>query len=513
MRTIRLILIVLLLTEISPKLTSKDIYPTRQSIKGIQPDFQDPNQIIGNAIHGVAFNFVWEVWQPSPTSSCSSGQYLYDGYCFNIDQHTVDHVKTYSDNGVVVTGVFYGVPGWARRDCPSSAVTAPMFCAPKNENARDYGRFVGFIAQYFNGENGHGRVADFVIHNEVNSPSWFNIGCSGTNCKNRIDEWVSVYAQSYNNAYDYAVREQNQAKVLISFEHHFFSYWDGTSLPEVSVETFLTRLVPYLGSRQWKLAYHSYPPDLTIPHFGANDYPRITFGNIGVLAGWLRKNYPNDPHAWEIELTENGVNGPNGQEGQQNTMICELLRNILGTPGITSLIYHRLVDIKEEGLNLGLWRSDASQKASWTTYACANRQGSCAGVERWPACGFEYGEYTLLKRAYDGTFHWVSSRMFPDGVYAEQQWKLFREPREDTTMVYECKVGGANGSHTMISKDANCEGQFSMGPMGYIFNDYVEGTEPIYRCYNPNNGDHLITTSSSCEGFTYESLVGYAYRG
>ena len=162
MRTIRLILIVLLLTEISPKLTSKDIYPTRQSIKGIQPDFQDPNQIIGNAIH------------------------LYDGYCFNIDQHTVDHVKTYSDNGVVVTGVFYGVPGWARRDCPSSAVTAPMFCAPKNENARDYGRFVGFIAQYFNGENGHGRVADFVIHNEVNSPSWFNIGCSGTNCKNRI---------------------------------------------------------------------------------------------------------------------------------------------------------------------------------------------------------------------------------------------------------------------------------------------------------------------------------------
>ena len=68
--------------------------------------------------------------------------------------------------------MFYGVPGWARRDCPSSAVTAPMFCAPKNENARDYGRFVGFIAQYFNGENGHGRVADFVIHNEVNSPSY-----------------------------------------------------------------------------------------------------------------------------------------------------------------------------------------------------------------------------------------------------------------------------------------------------------------------------------------------------
>jgi len=38
--------------------TDKRKYPNRKSIKGLQPDFQDINQIIGNAVHTVAFNLV-----------------------------------------------------------------------------------------------------------------------------------------------------------------------------------------------------------------------------------------------------------------------------------------------------------------------------------------------------------------------------------------------------------------------------------------------------------------------
>ena len=34
-------------------------YPNRKSIKGLQPDFQPIEQIIGNAVHTVAINFVW----------------------------------------------------------------------------------------------------------------------------------------------------------------------------------------------------------------------------------------------------------------------------------------------------------------------------------------------------------------------------------------------------------------------------------------------------------------------
>ena len=494
----------------------RDTYPKRKSIKGLQPDFQDVNQVIGNETHGVAMNLVWDFWQPTKKTECSSGEFKYDGYCFSPNnpngnpQATANAIKTYADAGVIVTAVIYGVPTWARRTCTSGTVMADWFCAPKDENAQDYGRFVGFLAHYFNGENGHGRIADFVIHNEVNASEWFNIGCTKGTCD--VDHWTSVYADSWNAAYDYARKEQKQAKVLISFEHHFGSTYDtmlNNQKPVVSAQTFLTKLVPKLGNRDWRIAWHSYPPNLATPNFSANDWPRITFGNIGVIAGWLRQHYPNDPHAWEIQLTENGING-NGasMQQQQKTQLCQAFENILGTPGIESFIYHRLIDIAEEGLNLGLWNADKTPKPAWETFALANRNLG----NGWPACGFQYLPYIRMKRGSNASgMHWITTRQFPSGFNFERSWKILREPAENTKLVYECRVGGANGNHAMISPDPACEGQFNMGPLGYVYNTQVTGTSPIYRC-RTSNGSHFVSPAANCEGQIQESLVGYAIQ-
>ena len=381
----------------------RDTYPVRKSIKSLQPDFQDRAQIIGNEVHGVAMNLVWAEWQPQQSKSCGANQVQYDGYCFNKNQAIIDAIREYTNHGVVVTAVVYGVPDWARRDCVNPkkrVVQAPMFCAPVDGKASDYGRFAGFVANFFNGEKGNGRVADFVIHNEVNSYMWFNIGCSDTNCN--LDTWTRVYADSYNAAYDYIKKEQKNAKVLISFDHYF----GATKGISYRADNFLKTLVPKLGNRDWMLAFHSYPPDLASPEFGANDYNNhgiISFGNIGVLAGWLRQNYPNDPHAWEIQLTENGINGVGASMQQrQQAQLCQAFRNVLGTPGITSFVYHRLVDHPDEvagGLGCGLWNEDRLPKPAWTTFALANRKGVGAG---WPSCGFDILPYVPLMRGYNG---------------------------------------------------------------------------------------------------------------
>lgn len=491
----------------------RDTYPVRKSIKSLQPDFQDRAQIIGNEVHGVAMNLVWAEWQPQQSKSCGANQVQYDGYCFNKNQAIIDAIREYTNHGVVVTAVVYGVPDWARRDCVNPkqrVVQAPMFCAPVDGKASDYGRFAGFVANFFNGEKGNGRVADFVIHNEVNSYMWFNIGCSDTNCN--LNTWTRVYADSYNAAYDYIKKEQKNAKVLISFDHYF----GATKGISYRADNFLKTLVPKLGNRDWMLAFHSYPPDLASPEFGANDYNNhgiISFGNIGVLAGWLRQNYPNDPHAWEIQLTENGINGVGASMQQrQRAQLCQAFRNVLGTPGITSFVYHRLVDHPDEvagGLGCGLWNEDRSPKPAWTTFALANRKGVGAG---WPSCGFDILPYVPLMRGYNGKKHWVTSRQFPSGVKVEQTWHILREQAPNTQLVYECRVGGPNGDHTLISTSANCENQFNMGPMGYVYKTQVAGTSPIYRCYIATTGDHFISSDPNCEGQKEESLIGYGFK-
>lgn len=491
----------------------RDTYPVRKSIKSLQPDFQDRAQIIGNEVHGVAMNLVWAEWQPQQSKSCGANQVQYDGYCFNKNQAIIDAIREYTNHGVVVTAVVYGVPDWARRDCVNPkkrVVQAPMFCAPVDGKASDYGRFAGFVANFFNGEKGNGRVADFVIHNEVNSYMWFNIGCSDTNCN--LNTWTRVYADSYNAAYDYIKKEQKNAKVLISFDHYF----GATKGISYRADNFLKTLVPKLGNRDWMLAFHSYPPDLASPEFGANDYNNhgiISFGNIGVLAGWLRQNYPNDPHAWEIQLTENGINGVGASMQQrQQAQLCQAFRNVLGTPGITSFVYHRLVDHPDEvagGLGCGLWNEDRSPKPAWTTFALANRKGVGAG---WPSCGFDILPYVPLMRGYNGKKHWVTSRQFPSGVKVEQTWHILREQAPNTQLVYKCRVGGPNGDHTLISTLANCENQFNMGPMGYVYKTQVAGTSPIYRCYIATTGDHFISSDPNCEGQKEESLIGYGFK-
>ena len=491
----------------------RDTYPVRKSIKSLQPDFQDRAQIIGNEVHGVAMNLVWAEWQPQQSKSCGANQVQYDGYCFNKNQAIIDAIREYTNHGVVVTAVVYGVPDWARRDCVNPkkrVVQAPMFCAPVDGKASDYGRFAGFVANFFNGEKGNGRVADFVIHNEVNSYMWFNIGCSDTNCN--LNTWTRVYADSYNAAYDYIKKEQKNAKVLISFDHYF----GATKGISYRADNFLKTLVPKLGNRDWMLAFHSYPPDLASPEFGANDYNNhgiISFGNIGVLAGWLRQHYPNDPHAWEIQLTENGINGVGASMQQrQQAQLCQAFRNVLGTPGITSFVYHRLVDHPDEvagGLGCGLWNEDRSPKPAWTTFALANRKGVGAG---WPSCGFDILPYVPLMRGYNGKKHWVTSRQFPSGVKVEQTWHILREQAPNTQLVYECRVGGPNGDHTLISTFANCENQFNMGPMGYVYKTQVAGTSPIYRCYIATTGDHFISSDPNCEGQKEESLIGYGFK-
>ena len=511
------ILLIILFQKILTKdgsFIDKRKYPNRKSIKGLQPDGQDPGPIIGNAVHTVAFNFVWLDWQPEfKNIPCSSNEYSYNNYCYKLIPSIIEQVKKYTESEVMVTAIVYGVPKWARRG-PCYYIDEPMFCAPADDGFHLYGLFTQFLAFYFNGENGNGRISDFVIYNEVNDIKWFNYGCDNCNCD--VDKWTTIYAYNYISAYDHILSEQKNAKVLIPLQHDFFSEQDYRLKDKkcvVSGETFLKYLIPKLSIRVWRLALLSYPIDLLKPEFGPNDYPYVTFGNIGALSGWLHKNYPNNPHAWEIQLTGSGINGStSSMYAAQKKYLCQAFKNILGTPGVESFIYHRLVDHPDEGnLKCGLWAATNAYKPAWELFALANRNGVGDG---YPTCGFELLPYVEMVRGYNGKLHYVTTRNLPNGFKKETSFKIKRESDdEEMSLVYECRVGGAKGEHSFISSDHKCENQFNMGPMGYLYTKKVKDSIPIYRCFISDIGDHFITTDSNCEGKgKKEALMGYGFK-
>lgn len=486
------------------KSITTDITPTN-------PGYWVPDHTGWNA-DGITVNFFWPNAQP-----CS-------GCAISIPTEASSLMDYYSNSGLHVTALVAGVPQWARQtpNCFNDAYKN-NFCAPRSDALPDFTNFVRLIADTYKGQPGKLLISDFVIQNEVNHSLWFNVNCTTQSC-NR-DTWVDTYIQSYIAA---AQGVNRPANLLVPLNFHWAKDYDNTNdggYPIISGMTFLEKFDARLRSPafnrpdladSWRLAYHAYPPNMQKPQFSAYDLPKGTFGNVGVVVGWLSKNFPS--HVSGVQLTENGISAYlGGYTDAQAIWMCKAFRNVLGTPGITNFSYHRMKDNPDETrapgyLFLGLFDSNGNPRRAWGDWKIVNDPNTPG------YCGYENDRTkTVIKRGYNPALnkHWVSSRILPEGFTEEQGWKLLREdmsaPGYQLTMLYECQIN----NHTFLSVAANCEGQIPMGPVGYAYTSQSQapGLVPLYRCGLSNGVDHMVTTSSTCElwGSQYnEGLLGYA---
>ena len=300
---------------------------------------------------------------------------FHSGYVRSLDAQ----VKPLSDAGVVVSIIVLAYatgqpaidsvmlhPNY-RRDSPNHL---GAFNNRTPEGRAWFSAAMEFLAdRWSRPDQRHGRVANWIIGNEVNS-HWFWANCGRTSLEAFTDDYVEVMRLAHD-----AVRRQSaNSRVYVSLEHHWnIRYPGGDAGQAFPGRPFLERFAATArdgGDFAWHVAFHPYPENLFEPRTWRDKSatmevlttPRITFKNLELLPAFLgRKEFLHAGQPRRIILSEQGFHTPDGPDGEnlQAAAYCYAMRKVARLPGVDSFILHRHVDHGQEGgLRLGLWTRD-----------------------------------------------------------------------------------------------------------------------------------------------------------
>lgn len=361
-----------------PALASRytEPYPVALSKKGLQVEMVDDALALGVKQAALNFNlgqFIDPQGDPSnPVWENDGHKYHFQrGYLEEMDRR----IKELSDHGVVITLIVLtyqsGDPVVNRilihPDCVTNAPNhLGNFNTVTDEGRQWLTATLEFCAERWSRpDQKYGRVAGYIMGNEVNSHWWWaNMG------RVRMETFADDYLRTVRLAHDAIRRESSSARVYISLEHHWnIRYAAGDEYQAFPGRAFLdyfARQARVGGDFDWDVAFHPYPENLFEPRFW-NDKtattnvlttPRITFKNIELLPEYLRRpelRFEGKPR--HIILSEQGFHTPPGPDGEaiQAAAFCYAYNKVERLPGIDAFILHRHVDnANEGGLLLGL---------------------------------------------------------------------------------------------------------------------------------------------------------------
>ena len=307
--------------------------------------------------------------------------FLRPGVVRGLDQQ----VKGLSDVGVVISFILLSYeppdPGIKRiilhpsynSECPNHL---GAFNTVTPEGVRHLRACFSFLAErYTRPGYPHGRAANFIVGNEVNSHwFWYNMG------RATMKEVADDYLKAMRLCHEAIRKFSTTARVYVSMEHHWnIRYPGGDARQTFAGRPFLDYLAQRAreqGDFDWHVAFHPYPENLFECRSWkdksatfSNDTPRITFKNLEMLPRYLQASellYNGKPR--RIVLSEQGFHTPDGPEGEtrQAAAYAYAWFRANSIPEVDSFILHRHVDHAHEGgLKLGLWRrNEASSSAS-----------------------------------------------------------------------------------------------------------------------------------------------------
>ena len=112
----------------------------------------------------------------------------------------------------------------------------------------------------------------------------------------------------------------------------------------------------------------------------------------------------------------------------------------------------------------------------------------------------------LVRSFRPGAGHWASIDA-PPGPDFREEGRFLNNAREEAASraIYACAVQ----AHAMVSPDPGCEGQPTIGLLGYLDLASNGSSVPLHRCRVAANNDHFISLDVGCEGQESEGVLGF----
>lgn len=315
--------------------------------------------------------------------------YTYNGrnYAFNgqiIAEY--DYIFTALTNkGITTTAIILNDihPGYMQLIHPKarSGGRAPYYAFNATDEAgTEYiAAIASFLANRYSG-NGHGKVVNWVIGNEINARSeWNYIEYMDT------ASYVEEYAKAFRIFYNSIVSVNGNARVYISLDQQWGkSLYSSNGYSSKEILDEFNKNISAGGNIDWGVAYHPYNYPLTSAKawstsgkagsyvLDSSTTPVITIKNIHVLTDYLqREEYLTDSGGVRhVILSEMGYTSSAGQDLQAASFVYAY-KVIEANQYIDSMLFSRETDASEEvaqGLALGICTLGGGRKSIYNAF-------------------------------------------------------------------------------------------------------------------------------------------------
>ena len=351
---------------LNPEILAANTEPAKnEGKKGIVLDAsQVPDALSLNVKH-VAINV------PTQNFFGSGISYSYEGRQFQISAAEVENydneVKQLTDAGCTVTAILLN--GWNKTvpelnrpgitELPKSQAQYYAFNVETEDGFRAVKAMASFLAHRYNGLNGHGKITNWVIGNEINNQYWNYVGDYD------VQDYVRIFQRSFRAFYTAIKMECANDNVMFSIDQYWNAYPEAAPVGKYtgrSVLEWFNEIDHQEGSIDWGLALHPYPYKLNSPVFwdgengrctDNNDSPIVNFSNLKVATDFMQNKSILNPkgEVRTIFLTEEGFSSQEGSKDvsqEQAAAVAYSYYIAYNNPYIDAYIMSRQLDSDDE---------------------------------------------------------------------------------------------------------------------------------------------------------------------